>query len=101
MTSELQMKLIIDLTNNGIETRREKFGEVVRQVIDVEQSLLSAAICQKLVELGWTPPGEYKEEVLRLMLICQAAHDRLLRGDDDTELLAILAEAWDKPVCEN
>ena len=34
------------------------------------------------------------DEAARLMCICQNAHDRLLRGDDDSELLAILEQAW-------
>lgn len=33
-------------------------------------------------------------EIERLLAICQNAHDRLLRGDDDSELLAILEQAW-------
>ena len=33
-------------------------------------------------------------EIERLQGICVAAHDRLLRGDDDNVLLALLAEAW-------
>ena len=34
------------------------------------------------------------DDAARLMAICQNAHDRLLRGDDDSELLAILEQAW-------
>lgn len=34
------------------------------------------------------------EELDRLRAICTAAHDRLLRGDDDRELLALLATGW-------
>ena len=34
-------------------------------------------------------------EVERLKAICVAVHDRLLRGDDDNELLALLATAWE------
>jgi len=37
---------------------------------------------------------EAAREIERLMAICQNAHDRLLRGDDDSELLAILEQAW-------
>lgn len=38
------------------------------------------------------------KEINRLMTICQTAHDRLLRGDQDAELLAILEAAWkDRP----
>lgn len=36
-------------------------------------------------------------EIYRLKIICQSAHDRLLRGDDDRELLALLAQAWEVP----
>jgi len=32
-----------------------------------------------------------------LQAICVAAHDRLLRGDDDRDLLALLATAWERP----
>ena len=33
-------------------------------------------------------------EVARVTEICRAAHDGLLRGDDDRELLALLETAW-------
>lgn len=33
-------------------------------------------------------------EIKRLQSIAQQAHDRLLRGDDDNELLSILEAAW-------
>jgi hypothetical protein len=36
-------------------------------------------------------------EIERLSGICVAAHDRLLRGDDDRDLLALLATAWERP----
>jgi hypothetical protein len=36
-------------------------------------------------------------EVKRLESICVAVHDRLLRGDDDRALLALAAEAWERP----
>ncbi len=35
-----------------------------------------------------------RREVSRLQNICVMAHDRLLRGDEDAELLAILERAW-------
>ncbi|MFC7302577.1 hypothetical protein [Cognatiluteimonas weifangensis] len=34
------------------------------------------------------------DEIERLEMICVSAHDRLLRGDEDAELLAILEKAW-------
>lgn len=39
-------------------------------------------------------PAAVPDESARLLAICQNAHDRLLRGDDDSELLAILEQAW-------
>ena len=39
-------------------------------------------------------PAAVPDEAARLLAICQDAHDRLLRGDDDSELLAILEQAW-------
>ena len=39
-------------------------------------------------------PAAAPDEAARLLAICQNAHDRLLRGDDDSELLAILEQAW-------
>ena len=36
-------------------------------------------------------------EIERLRALCVAAHDRLLRGDDDSELLELLATAWERP----
>lgn len=38
--------------------------------------------------------NEALAEVSRLLAICQNVHDRLLRGDDDLVLLAMLAESW-------
>ena len=37
---------------------------------------------------------EAARDIERLACICENAHDRLLRGDDDSELLAILEQAW-------
>ena len=38
-------------------------------------------------------------EIDRLKRICETTHDRLLRGDSDKELLAMLQEGWQgKPV---
>lgn len=42
-------------------------------------------------------PQDSEAEIKRLQAICVSAHDRLLRGDDDNELLALLATAWEKP----
>lgn len=39
-------------------------------------------------------PAAVVDDAARLLAICQNAHDRLLRGDDDSELLAILEQAW-------
>lgn len=33
-------------------------------------------------------------EIQRLQRICVAMHDRLLRGDNDRDLLALVADAW-------
>lgn len=37
---------------------------------------------------------EARAEASRLLAICTNVHDRLLRGDNDPVLLAMLAEAW-------
>jgi hypothetical protein len=37
---------------------------------------------------------EARVEVSRLLALCTNVHDRLLRGDDDTVLLAMLEKAW-------
>jgi transposase-like protein len=39
---------------------------------------------------------EAREESKRLEQLCANVHDRLLRGDDDEELLTMLSEAWAK-----
>ncbi len=36
-------------------------------------------------------------EIDRLKEICQTAHDRLLRGDSDAELMELLATSWQRP----
>ena len=38
--------------------------------------------------------GTMQREITRLRNIAQSAHDRLLRGDSDAELCALLATAW-------
>jgi hypothetical protein len=35
-----------------------------------------------------------KNEIKRLRMICQHAHDRLLRGAPDNDLLLILEKSW-------
>lgn len=47
----------------------------------------------RLQEL-WRERDEARAEVERLQRICEALHDRLLRGDQDRELLALVAGAW-------
>lgn len=49
-----------------------------------------ALAAKRAVEQPWV----VVDEAARLLAICQNAHDRLLRGDDDSELLAILEQAW-------
>ena len=53
---------------------------------------LSVAIAERDSEIRWA--DKYAAESYRLEMVCQSAHDRLLRGDSDKELLAILEEAW-------
>ncbi len=38
--------------------------------------------------------SESRQECERLRLLCQSAHDCLLRGDEDKELLEMLEQAW-------
>jgi hypothetical protein len=40
---------------------------------------------------------ESESEIARLIAICTHVHDRLLRGDDDVELLSKLSEGWNGP----
>jgi hypothetical protein len=40
--------------------------------------------------------GVALDELERLRQICTNAHDQLLRGGDDNELLALLASGWKK-----
>ena len=47
----------------------------------------------RLQEL-WRERDEARAEVARLQRICESVHDRLLRGDQDRELLALVAGAW-------
>ena len=53
---------------------------------------LADAIADRDSETRWA--DKYAAESYRLEMICQSAHDRLLRGDSDKELLAILEAAW-------
>lgn len=47
-----------------------------------------------IIDSAKTEQPGVPDEAARLLAICQNAHDRLLRGDDDSELLAILEQAW-------
>jgi hypothetical protein len=38
--------------------------------------------------------AEAENEITRLLGICVMAHDRILRGDSDSELLKYLQTAW-------
>jgi len=53
---------------------------------------LTDAISARDSETRWA--DKYATESYRLEMICQNAHDRLLRGDTEKELLAILEDAW-------
>lgn len=53
---------------------------------------IADAIAERDSETRWA--DKYAAESYRLEMVCQSAHDRLLRGDSDKELLAILEEAW-------
>ena len=66
------------------QTAVEVCGELERE--------LANAIAERDSETRWA--DKYAAESYRLEMICQSAHDRLLRGDTDKELLAILEEAW-------
>ena len=66
------------------QTAVEVCGELERE--------LANAIAERDSETRWA--DKYAAESHRLEMICQSAHDRLLRGDTDKELLAILEEAW-------
>ena len=53
---------------------------------------IADAIAERDSETRWA--DKYAAESYRIEMVCQSAHDRLLRGDSDKELLAILEEAW-------
>ena len=66
------------------QTAVEVCGELERE--------LANAIAERDSETRWA--DKYAAESYRLEMICQSAHDRLLRGDTEKELLAILEDAW-------
>ena len=71
------------------------FGNATARLVDMSRTLereLANAIAERDSETRWA--DKYAAESYRLEMICQNAHDRLLRGDTDKELLAILEEAW-------
>lgn len=71
------------------------FGNATARLVDMSRTLereLANAIAERDSETRWA--DKYAAESYRLEMICQSAHDRLLRGDTDKELLAILEEAW-------
>jgi hypothetical protein len=41
--------------------------------------------------------AEAADEIERLQTLCVRVHDRLLRGDSDAELLAMLESGWCEP----
>ena len=71
------------------------FGNATARLVDMSRTLereLANAIAERDSETRWA--DKYAAESYRLEMICQSAHDRLLRGDTDKELLVILEEAW-------
>lgn len=59
------------------------------------------AECQECIEqarllgIGSEREASLVAEVARLQRICTSIHDGLLRGDDDRELIALAAQAWE------
>lgn len=75
----------------GSELKECWAGEVYRYIVICR--------CRHSTSLdAWNSAGAYAEglrrEVKRLCELCTSVHDRLLRGDSDSELLAMLEEAW-------
>ena len=71
------------------------FGNATARLVDMSRTLereLANSIAERDSETRWA--DKYAAESYRLEMICQNAHDRLLRGDTDKELLVILEEAW-------
>jgi hypothetical protein len=71
------------------------FGNATARLVDMSRTLereLANAIAERDSETRWA--DQYAAESYRLEMICQNAHDRLLRGDTEKELLAILEDAW-------
>lgn len=68
MSSESRFTIgsIVQLTQTGVKQTTDCLGEVTRRAVDVEAALLESGIRAKLIELGWTPPSEKKEEVMRV-----------------------------------
>ena len=57
MHDKMTIGSIVQLTETGVEQRIDFMGEITRRFVDVSSCQMEAGLRQKLVELGWTPPG--------------------------------------------
>jgi hypothetical protein len=58
MNKNMKIACITQLTENGVkQTTTDVLGELTQRFVNVRDEALDKAIQQKLVEMGWRPPG--------------------------------------------
>ena len=67
-----------------------------QQAVGDEPALVQSWLAMQVARLrvGNATGPDYRAECARLQAICEQAHDRLLRGDRDGEILDMLETAW-------
>lgn len=58
MKNKMTIDCTTQLTDSGVEqTTTDIFGELTKRFVNVREAALDKAIQQKLVDMGWAPPG--------------------------------------------
>lgn len=55
---QMTIGVITQLTETGVKQSIDFMGEVTTRIANVSAKQMDAGIREKLIELGWTPPGE-------------------------------------------
>lgn len=56
----LSISMTTSLTDDGVLQESDVLGERIRQIANIRAAQFDAAVREKLVQLGWTPPSELR-----------------------------------------
>lgn len=57
MKYKMTIGCITQLTDAGVKQTTDVLGDVTERFVNLREAALDKAIQQKLIEMGWTPPG--------------------------------------------